>query len=327
MLKDNHGRDVNYLRLAITDRCNLRCQYCMPAAGLEWLPRRDLLTYEEMLTLMKAFSELGIQKVRFTGGEPFIRRDFIHLLEEVSKRNWFKIISLTTNGVLTAPHVPMLKKLGIHSVNLSLDSINKERFAGLTLRDELAAVMQTFQLLVDSGIKTRINAVVMEGKNEDDIEPLSRLAESHPVDVRFIEEMPFNGVGDSHAIRWNAAAIVQQLKAYFPGLEKVQDEKYSTSFNYSVPGFKGRLGVIAAYTRSFCGSCNRLRVTPTGNLKTCLYGEPDVNLRDALRQGIKDKELKQLILLSVGRRKKDGHESENDRKFGKVTESMATIGG
>jgi molybdenum cofactor biosynthesis protein A len=326
-LIDNHGRTINYLRIAVTDRCNLRCSYCMPAKGLEWIPRNNLLSFEEIVRSLGIFSELGINKIRFTGGEPFLRKDFIALVEKVCEQNLFEQISITTNGTLTGPHVARLKELGIHSVNLSLDTFDENRFFTITRRKDFEVVKRTFDSLLEHGITTRINAVIMEGKNEEDIVALANLTEKLPVDVRFIEEMPFNGQGHSHAIKWTAPAMIDYLRAHFGHLEKEHDDVNSTSRNYRIKNHAGRIGVIAAWSRSFCGTCNRIRITPDGSIKTCLYDQGQFSLRDLLRAGLEKEDIKEKIQHSVMHRAKDGFEAEQNRKQFPVSESMATIGG
>ena len=327
MLTDNHGRNINYLRLAVTDRCNLRCLYCMPAEGLKWVPRKDLLSYEEIMRLLKIFYDLGITKLRFTGGEPFLRKDFVRLIEEVSSKNWFNQISITTNGTLTAPHVERMKEIGIHSVNLSLDTLNREKFNALTRRNDFDEVMRTFDLMLKHGIETKINAVIVEGQNDDDIIPLAELTKQFPVDVRFIEEMPFNGVGERHAIKWNFKSILEELKQHYPEMNKIVDGENSTSLNYHIPGHSGNVGVIAAWTRSFCGTCNRIRLTPKGTMKTCLYDNGKADLLSMLRQGHTDEAIALRISHIVNHRAKNGFEAEAQRNADPISESMATIGG
>ncbi len=327
MLIDNHGRQITYLRMAITDRCNLRCLYCMPQQGLEWEKRSTLLTYEEIVRLLKIYSTLGITKLRFTGGEPFLRKDFMQLLRTVVRANLFAQISITTNGTLTAPHVAELKDLQIHSINLSADTLNAQRFFEITRRNDLSAVQQTLDLLLHHGITTRINAIIMNGKNEEDIFELAALTKDLPVDVRFIEEMPFNGTGHLTPLKWNFAAIIDEVQKHFPSLSKLEDEYGSTSLNYSIPEHKGRVGVIPAYTRSFCGSCNRVRVTPAGKMKTCLYDEGNLDLRVMLRNNSSDEAIAQAITHAMQHRAANGFEAEAQRKGHKVQESMATIGG
>ena len=297
----------------------------MPAEGLAWLKRDDMLNVEEIEKLLEVFASLGVRKLRFTGGEPFMRRDFEHLLIKISERNLFESITITTNGVLTAPHVPLLKSLGIHSVNLSLDTLDAQRFESITRRNELERVMHTFHSLLDHGIPTKINAVIMEGVNEEDVLPLALLSKSYPVDVRFIEEMPFNGRGDRHAVKWNRRGLLAALEEGLGSMQRISDEPNSTSENYRIDGHQGNIGIIAAWSRSFCGSCNRIRLTPAGQMKTCLYGHHALDLRDMLRNGVSASEIATAIEQAVLNKAIDGHQAEALRS--PVAESMATIGG
>jgi molybdenum cofactor biosynthesis protein A len=329
LLKDNHDRTVNYLRLAVTDRCNLRCSYCMPEQGLHWLERKELMTYPEMLHICFLFVNMGIDKIRITGGEPFVRKNILQFITDLSKLKGLQQIALTTNGVLTAPHIPELKKIGVKSVNLSLDTLDRNRFLSITRRDELPVVLKTLDALLYYNIETKLNAVVMDGKNTEDIIPLAALTKSLPLSVRFIEEMPFNGEADHHpGLKWNHVSILNKLKEQYPDIQKIADPAFSTSNNYQIPGFKGSIGIIAAYTRSFCGTCNRIRITPTGELKTCLYDDGVMNIKDLVRKGLDDNELKTVLLNALDHRAKDGREAEQLRnKKNPLHESMATIGG
>ena len=324
MLTDNHGRVINYLRLAVTDRCNLRCFYCMPEEGIDWLSRKELMTYEEMLRICSIAVKMGIEKIRITGGEPFVRKGIMSFLTDISKLNGLKQITITTNGVLTAPLIPELKKLGIQSVNLSLDTLDRNRFFAITHRDEFPAVMDTMHQLLQHDIDVKLNAVVMDGKNIQDIIPLVNLTKGLPVSVRFIEEMPFNG-GDSHyqVLTWDHIKILEAIKEHFPTIEKIQDPAFSTSYNYHIPGHKGSIGIIAAYTRSFCGTCNRVRITPQGVLKTCLYDGGVLNIKDLVREGKSDDMISAALINAINHRAKDGWEAEQTSTH----ESMAAIGG
>ncbi|ASW73922.1 molybdenum cofactor biosynthesis protein MoaA [Chryseobacterium piperi] len=328
MLTDKHGRKINYLRLAVTDRCNLRCTYCMPEEGLDWLSRKELMTDEEMLRICSVFTEMGVDKIRITGGEPFIRKNFISLLENIAHLNGLDQLTITTNGLLTEPHVPKLKELGITSVNLSLDTLDKDRFFAITRRNSLDKVLKTIDTLLQNEIHVKINAVVMENSNIEDLIPLAKLTEDLNIDVRFIEEMPFNGGSHETSLEWNFIRILEHLKGHFPSIVKINDPKHSTSYNYKIPGFKGDIGIIAAYTRSFCGDCNRIRITPSGVMRTCLYDAGTLNLKDAMREGKTDEELKEFIELAIQNKPKDGWEAE---KFNLTEQqshqSMATIGG
>jgi molybdenum cofactor biosynthesis protein A len=324
VLFDNHGRAINYLRLAVTDRCNLRCHYCMPEDGLDWLSRKELMSYEEMLHICALLVRHGIEKIRITGGEPFARKDIMSLLSGLAAIKGLKQLNLTTNGVLTAPYIPELKKLGVQSVNLSLDTLDRNRFFTITRRDELPAVLHTLDELLKHGMEVKINAVVMEGQNIGDIIPLVALTKELPVSVRFIEEMPFNGAGNSHSgAHWDYIRILQLIKEQYPDIKKIPDPPHSTSYNYQIPGHKGSVGIIAAYTRSFCGTCNRIRITPQGMLKTCLYDNGVFNIKELLRLGYTDDQLIAAFNDALGTRAKDGWEAEQN----KVHESMAAIGG
>jgi molybdenum cofactor biosynthesis protein A len=329
LLLDNHGRKINYLRLAVTDRCNLRCFYCMPEDGLNWLGRKELMTYEEMLQSCALLVKMGIEKIRITGGEPFVRKDIMPFLTALSKLNGLNELTLTTNGVLTAPHVPELKRIGVKSVNLSLDTLDANRFFTITRRDEFAAVMATMEQLLKHGIEVKINAVVMDGKNTQDIIPLVELARELPVSVRFIEEMPFNGDGHVYGgLKWDYVRILEEIKDKYPGIKKMDDPLYSTAYNYQIPGHKGSVGIIAAYSRTFCGTCNRIRITPEGELKTCLYDDGVLNIKSLIRGGTSEPDLKRILLNAFNNRAKDGWEAESLRVVHNgVHESMATIGG
>lgn len=327
-LYDNHGREINYVRMAVTDRCNLRCFYCMPAEGINYVPRKELLSYEEMHRLMQVLSQMGITKLRLTGGEPFIRRDIMDFLAAVSKLG-LEQINITTNGTLTAPLVPELKKMGIHSVNLSLDTLDRDRFYEITRRNEFDKVMHTMDELLKHDIRTKVNAVVMENKNTEDLIPMTELARHQPIDVRFIEEMPFNGAGSHYPVlTWNHRRILDHLRMHYPDIERLPDPPTSTSANYRVPGFKGKIGIIAAFSRTFCGTCNRIRITPQGMLKTCLYDEGVFNVRNLMRAGATNEQMRDAFLDALNHRAKDGWEAERNRNFGSpVSESMSTIGG
>lgn len=323
VLRDNHNRTINYLRLAVTDKCNLRCFYCMPEHGINWLSRAELMTYEEMMRLCTLLVANGISKIRITGGEPFVRKDIMSLIAGLSALHGLQELTITTNGVLTAPHIPELKKYGIRSVNLSIDTLDRDRFFAITRRDELPAVMHTMEELLRHGIEVKINAVVMDGRNTQDILPLVQLTKDLPVSVRFIEEMPFNGTGDIRPCGWDHIRILQTIKDTYPTLQKLPDPPFSTSYNYHIPGHKGSVGIIAAYTRSFCGTCNRIRITPQGMLKTCLYDNGVLNIRDLMRGSINDSEVLAALLTALSNRARDGREAE---KYA-VHDSMATIGG
>lgn len=328
-LYDNHGRVLNYLRLAVTDRCNLRCFYCMPAEGIKYLPKKELLTFEEIERLISLLASMGISKIRLTGGEPFVRNDLMKLIRTIVEIPGVRDLHITTNGILTAPHIPELKKLGIASVNLSLDTLNKEKFRIITLRDEFERTYKTLNLLLEHEIPVKINAVVMDGKNTEDILPMIALTKKQQVSVRFIEEMPFNGEGSHYpTLTWTYKKILDHIKTQHPDIEKIQDPENSTSYNYRIPGYRGDIGIIAAFSRTFCGTCNRIRMTAQGTLKTCLYDDGVMDVKSLLRSGTPDEVIKSSLIAAFDKRHANGFDAEMQRKKNQhVHESMSTIGG
>lgn len=301
----------------------------MPEEGIKYLPKQALLTFEEIERLIRLLASLGVSKVRLTGGEPFVRSDLMELMTRIVETPGIKDVHLTTNGVFTAPHIPAMKKMGIASVNLSLDTLDAERFKIITRRDEFDAVMNSYHQLLEHQIPIKINAVVMEGKNIDDIIPLIELTKHHPVDVRFIEEMPFNGEGTHYPVlNWTHKKILDYIQWHYPSLVKLKDEAHSTSYNYTIPGYQGTIGIIAAFSRTFCGTCNRIRLTAQGTLKTCLYDDGVLDIRKLMRDGATDDQLRQALLLAFKQRPLDGFEAESKRKNHlPAHESMSTIGG
>ncbi|MCY7351256.1 MAG: GTP 3',8-cyclase MoaA [Cytophagaceae bacterium] len=327
LLFDNHGRPLSYLRLAVTDRCNLRCFYCMPEEGVRYLPKSQVLSFEEMERLVRVLVGMGINKVRITGGEPFVRQDLMAFLRKLRAIEGLDEIALTTNGVLTAPHLPELNDLGIRSINLSLDTLDRQRFLKITRRDEFDRVRQTLDALLEQNFDVKINAVVMEGQNTDDLHPLTELTRQYPLSVRFIEEMPFNGEGSHYPkLIWNYRRILDELQQFYPDLQKLPDPAFSTAAIYQVPGYAGTVGIIAAFSRTFCGTCNRIRLTAQGELKTCLYQHGGLQIRDQMRNGLSDEQLAGLFLSAFKNRPFDGFEAERLRPDA-VHESMTTIGG
>lgn len=300
----------------------------MPEEGIHYLPKKELLTFEEIIRLVSLMASMGISKVRLTGGEPFARNDFMQLISHLVEIPGIKDLHLTTNGILTGPHIPELERLGIASVNLSLDTLDAERFLKITRRDEFGKTLETLNVLLKSNIPVKVNTVVMAGKNTEDIIPLAGLTRDHDLTIRFIEEMPFNGDGRNHdSIQWTHARILAHLKASFPGLHKVSDPENSTAFHYQIPGHPGKIGIIAAFSRTFCGSCNRIRLTAQGMLKTCLYDEGVLDIKALLRSGIADAAIRKELMRAFHNRAKDGFEAEAHRKGQGAFESMSTIGG
>lgn len=301
----------------------------MPEEGIHYLPKKELLSFEEIERLIRVLAAMGITKIRLTGGEPFVRNDLMKLIRRIADISGIQELHITTNGVLTKQYIPELKKCGVKSVNLSLDTLDKERFRNITRRDEFEKVMDTFHALLENNIPLKINAVVMEGKNTDDIIPMVRLTEKLPVSVRFIEEMPFNGKGNHYpTLQWTYKKIEEHIRSHFPLMTKADDLPHSTASNFNIPGHQGTTGIIAAFSRTFCGTCNRLRVTAQGTLKTCLYDNGVLDIKSLLRSTQDDSLLREKLLSAFRSRAANGFEAEEHRiNHIPVSESMSTIGG
>ncbi|MDX1363003.1 MAG: GTP 3',8-cyclase MoaA [Arenibacter latericius] len=327
MLVDNHNRKINYLRLAVTDRCNLRCNYCMPSEGIDFAKKSQLFTIEELCRLSEIMVEQGIDKIRITGGEPFVRKDLLVLLRKLSKLEGLKDISITTNATLIGPYIKELKELGILNINVSLDAIEEETFKKITRRDQYDTVYNNLTRLIEEGFNVRINFIALEGQNTQDIIPILKLMRHYPVSVRFLEEMPFNGGSKSfNSITWDYKKILAHIQSEFPNITKLESPKTSTSINYQIKGHKSTFGLIPSFSRTFCGSCNRLRISATGDVITCLYGKPRLNLRDIMRGENVEERIKEHILKAIGSRSKTGFE-EQEKYSGIFQNSMTSIGG
>ncbi|XP_077436890.1 molybdenum cofactor biosynthesis protein 1 isoform X2 [Vanacampus margaritifer] len=304
-LMDNFGRRHNYLRISLTEKCNLRCQYCMPEEGVKLTPRGQLLSTTEVLTLARLFVREGVEKIRLTGGEPLIRPDVLDIIAELRKLEGLKTIAVTTNGMNLARLLPRLKDVGLDLINISLDSLVPAKFEFIVRRKGFHKVMEGIDKAIEMGYNpVKVNCVVMRGLNEDELLDFVGLTEKKPLEVRFIEYMPFDGN------KWNFKKMVSyqemldHIKQQWPNLETLQTGHSDTAKTFKVPGFKGQVGFITSMSDHFCGSCNRLRVTADGNLKVCLFGNSEVSLRDVLRSGASDEELLQIIGAAVGRKKK-----------------------
>ncbi|XP_031758358.1 molybdenum cofactor biosynthesis protein 1 isoform X3 [Xenopus tropicalis] len=304
-LTDSFGRQHNYLRISLTEKCNLRCQYCMPEEGVQLTPKSELLTTQEIVALARLFVQEGVNKIRLTGGEPLIRPDVVDIVAQLRKLEGLKTIALTTNGINLARQLPKLKDAGLDVLNISLDTLVPAKFEFIVRRKGFHKVMEGIHRAIDLGYSpVKVNCVVMRGLNEDELLDFVALTEKQPLEVRFIEYMPFDGN------KWNFKKMVSYqemldtIRQRWPELERLPTEASSTSKNYKVPHFEGQIGFITSMSEHFCGSCNRLRLTADGNLKVCLFGNAEVSLRDWLRSGVGEEELIQIIGAAVGRKKK-----------------------
>lgn len=327
-LIDKYGRKISYLRLAVTDRCNLRCQYCMPEHGIDIVPRKELLTFKEMYRITRVLSELGVDKVRLTGGEPFVRKDFIKFVDSLSFNKNLREINITTNGAQVSNHIEALERMNVKSVNLSIDTLNSQRFFEITKRNVFPKVLESYQKLLRSDLNLKLNVVIQPGVNTDEINDFIELTKKDKVSVRFIEEMPFNGkglrpVGET----WNYDKILSTIRNQYGDITALESEKSSTSKNFKVKEYVGSFGIIPAFTRTICNDCNRIRITATGLFKNCLFDDGVFNIRDFLRNGASDEEIRQLFISTVQQKPVNGFVAEANRKSLNIKESMSTIGG
>ena len=268
-----------------------------------------------------------MNKVRLTGGEPFVRKDFVSFLESLSFNDKLDEINITTNGALISNHIEKLKALNINSINLSIDSLHKEKFAKITRRDVFNEVFETFQKLKNSKLNLKLNVVIQAGFNTDEIIDFVELSKENDIAVRFIEEMPFNGKGQRTMEElWDFNKIITHIKNHFSDIDILTSKKSSTSINYKIPNYVGTFGIIPAFTRTICGDCNRIRITATGLFKNCLFDGGVFNVRDFIRNGASDYELKELFINTVHHKPENGFVAEANRGED-VSESMSTIGG
>ncbi|RLC72865.1 MAG: GTP 3',8-cyclase MoaA [Chloroflexi bacterium] len=320
-LYDSFLRPINYLRISVTDRCNLRCIYCMPEKGIQPFPRDILLTYEEIYLITQAAAELGINKVRITGGEPLVRTHLKKLIALISQIPGIDDISLTTNGALLSQQAEELKKAGLKRVNVSLDSLRPERYREITRRGRLEDVLQGIAKAKEVGLEPlKINTVVMRGINDDELLDFCRLTIEEGWHVRFIELMPFEGQEDwfiSIPEMWQRIRSLGELEPY--PLSGNGPAKY-----YRLPGAKGTIGFIGPVSEHICFRCNRLRLTAEGKLRPCLLSDEEIDLREQVRRGASLEEIKELIRRAVAS-KPIGHRLR--RQPGDIKRSMCQIGG
>ncbi len=322
ILQDKFRRQINYLRLSVTDRCNLRCTYCMPERGMTFAQKDNLLSFEEILRLVDTLGDAGVNKIRITGGEPFVRTDLIELLEKLAQRPFLKSIGITSNLTVIKPYISRLKDLGITNINVSLDALEEDKFNQITRRNEFKQVKANLDQMIDEGFDLKVNCVVMKGRNEDQILPLIEYSKENKISVRFLEEMPFNGSGKQNETLsyQDILDIISREYKY----TRLVDLPNSTSQNYHIDGFDGSFGVIPSFSRTFCGQCNRLRVSATGDVRTCLYGKDELNVRDLMRNGANDQTIQNAIQAVVLKKPIDGFvASDQNGEF----QSMTKLGG
>jgi cyclic pyranopterin phosphate synthase len=326
-LVDGHGRPIGDVRISVTDRCNFRCQYCMPAEGLPWLQRDALLSYEEITRLVGVLGAMGVHDVRLTGGEPLVRRELWRLIEMLSELEDVHDLSLTTNGYLLARQVDDLAAAGLRRVNVSLDSLSADRFFQLTRRDSLGQVLEGLEAAQRHPRlrPIKVNVVALRDFTEDEVLRFAEFARTNPYEVRFIEFMPLDA---DHA--WTRdkvlpnAEIRDLIDAVHP-LEPVGRERHGTARRYRFADGQGEIGFISPVSEPFCGDCNRIRITAEGMLRTCLFSLNETDLREPLRAGASDAELEEIVRDAVWRKELKHH--INDAGFVQPARTMSRIGG
>lgn len=325
-MKDKLGRNIDYIRISITDRCNLRCCYCMPEEGVEQVCHDQILRFDEMIRLVNVFADLGIKKIKLTGGEPLVRKDIISLISEIRKIQGIEQITLTTNGILLEENLDMLVNAGIDAVNISIDTLSADNYNKITRRNGLEKVLSGIDACSRyPKLRVKINAVTLADYNLDEIEALASLAKGRDIDVRFIEMMPM-GLGKDFR-GYNQNVILEKLTASFgqpvPGEEKRGN---GPAVYYKFEGFKGYVGFISALSHTFCGDCNRVRLTSEGFLKPCLNYSEGVDLRTLMRAGACNEEIKKVIEECIFN-KPGQHAFIKETDLEKDSRRMSAIGG
>ena len=296
MIKDQHNRTHDYLRISLTEKCNLRCFYCMPAEGVELAPRSHLMTYEEVLAIAKVFVELGVKKIRLTGGEPLVRKGVGFIIEELGKLP--VKLAITTNGIIVDRFIDTFKKAGLEAVNVSLDTLDRDKFAVVTKRDYFEKVLQNIHLLLKEGFKVKINAVLIKDINFEEITDFIDLAKEQPLEIQFIEFMPFGGNKWDWDKGISRQEIIDKVTAFYgaENVERIDDEPNDTSVNYKIKNYRGSFAIISSITNPFCSTCNRIRLTANGRIKNCLFSTSETDLLTPFRNG---EDIKPLILVGA----------------------------
>ncbi|WP_179021226.1 GTP 3',8-cyclase MoaA [Winogradskyella forsetii] len=329
ILTDTLGRKHNYLRISLTEKCNLRCTYCMPSEGVQLSPRQHLMNADEIYNIAKVFVANGVDKIRLTGGEPLVRKDFSEILKRLSTLN--TTLSITTNGILVDRFIDDFKTYGLNNINVSLDTLNEEKFNHITRRDQFTKAYNNIHLLIENGFKVKLNIVLIKGFNDNEITDFIKLTKDLLISIRFIEFMPFDGNNWNKSKLVTQHEILEQTTHYFGAnqLIKLQNEQNFTSRDYKIIGYKGEFGIISSVSNPFCDGCNRIRLTANGKIKNCLFSNNETDILTALRnqESIENYIAKAIYKKLPVRGGMDSFESFNDPKKHSKNRSMITIGG
>lgn len=323
---DKLNRKIDYMRISVTDKCNLRCVYCMPEKGIENIPHREILSYDEILRICRCISDIGIRKIKITGGEPLVRKDIINLIRDIKSLDGIDQVTLTTNGVLLYDMLDNLHSAGIDAINISLDTLDKEKFKMITRRDEYESVIKSIHKCMDLGIKVKINCLTIKEHNLDEIIEIASFAKKYDIDVRFIELMPI-GYGSKFTGISNER-ILNLLEEHYGLFTRINEKRGNgPAIYYSNSEFKGCIGLISAITNEFCETCNRVRLTSNGFLKLCLHYNKGIDLKVPMRNGISDRQLRDMIYHAI-RNKPLGHNFFHEDSLKDLEiKNMVQIGG
>jgi molybdenum cofactor biosynthesis protein A len=327
-LVDKFGRTHNYLRISLTEKCNLRCFYCMPEEGVPFRDKSNFMTKEEVLGIAGIFNELGVQKIRLTGGEPLVCKDAGHIMKKLGELP--VELAITSNGILVDKFIPVFKESGLKHINISLDSLKREKQLKITRRDYYDKIMENISLVEQEDFILKVNVVLVKGVNDEEVLDFIRWGRDKAINIRFIEFMPFNGNNWDWSKGVSEIEIIEQAKAiYGSDLIRIADSQNDTSRNYKINGFKGSFAIISSVTNPFCGTCNRIRLTSDGKIKNCLFSQSETNLLSPYRNG---EDIRPLILESIWDKKaaRGGMETFEDFSNSDINSknrSMIAIGG
>lgn len=313
-LTDTFGRYHDYLRISLTERCNLRCTYCMPEEGVQLTQNDKILTTDEIIYLAQLFVKQGVRKIRLTGGEPTVRKDLEQIIGRLKNIDGLESVTMTTNGLVLTRNLVKYQRAGLDGLNISLDTLQPEKYEKITRRKGWERVIAGIDLAIQLGYTPKVNCVAMKGFNEDEICDFVQFTQNRPVDIRFIEYMPFTGNKWDTMKLLSFKEMLELVKSKWSNFEALPNGPNDTSKAFKVNGFAGQVGFITSMTEHFCGTCNRLRITADGNLKVCLFGNAEISLRDAMRANTSEDDLLALISTAVKRKKKQ-HAGKIFNKF------------
>lgn len=325
ILKDKFGRKHDYLRISLLERCNLRCHYCMPEDGIELRDKAEFMSQEELFTIVNEFVQLGISKIRLTGGEPLLKKNFADILRHIASLG--VQLHITTNGILLDRYWDQLQAAKIKTLNISLDTLDSEKFKTITRRDNFDRVWKNIFTALEKDFNVKVNVVLMKGENDNEIVDFIELTKNHALNIRFIEFMPFDGNqwDWSKTVSYESVLSVVSFQ-YNERLQQLKTEPNGTSRNFKINGYSGEFGIISSVTNPFCDSCNRIRLTADGKIKNCLFSGEEAHLLKALRNG---QDIRQLIVDSINSKHKEraGLLPFHDTAFTSENRSMVSIGG